>query len=172
AFGIVLQDTYLFSGTVMENIKYGRPEATGEEVYAAARAANADGFIRRLPDGYNTQLTENGANISQGQRQLLAIARVILAEPSILILDEATSSIDTRTELHIQEALLGVMQGRTSFIIAHRLNTIRDADSIMVIDRGQVAERGDHDQLMEMEGAYYRMFFNQFRNLELAGEEG
>ncbi|WP_375295221.1 ABC transporter ATP-binding protein [Paenibacillus sp.] len=172
AFGIVLQDTYLFSGTVKDNIKYGKPDATDDEVVAAARAANADVFIRRLPQGYDTVLTENGGNISQGQRQLLAIARVVLAQPSILILDEATSSIDTRTELHIQEALLNVMRDRTSFVIAHRLNTIRDADTIMVIDRGEVAERGDHEALMRREGTYYRMFYNQFRNLQNAGEEG
>jgi len=172
AFGIVLQDTYLFSGTVKENIKYGKPDAKDDEVVAAARAANADVFIRRLPQGYDTALTENGGNLSQGQRQLLAIARVVLAEPSILILDEATSSIDTRTELHIQEALLNIMKDRTSFVIAHRLNTIRDADSIMVIDRGGVAERGDHESLMRREGTYYRMFYNQFRNLQAAGEEG
>ncbi|HZG74776.1 MAG TPA: ABC transporter ATP-binding protein [Paenibacillus sp.] len=172
AFGIVLQDTYLFSGTVKENIKYGKPDATDDEVVAAARAANADVFIRRLPQGYDTALTENGGNLSQGQRQLLAIARVVLAEPAILILDEATSSIDTRTELHIQEALLNIMKDRTSFVIAHRLNTIRDADSIMVIDRGGVAERGDHESLMRREGTYYRMFYNQFRNLQAAGEEG
>lgn len=170
AFGIVLQDTYLFSGTVMDNIKYGRPDATDEEVYEAARMANADVFIRRLPNGYDTLLAENGGNISQGQRQLLAIARVILAQPSILILDEATSSIDTRTELHIQEALLGVMQDRTSFIIAHRLNTIRDADAILVIDRGEVAERGDHETLMGRNGTYRRMFRGQFENLQPAGE--
>jgi len=172
AFGIVLQDTYLFSGTVKDNIKYGKPDATDDEVVRAARAANADAFIRRLPSGYDTALTENGGNLSQGQRQLIAIARVVLAQPSILILDEATSSIDTRTELHIQEALLNVMRDRTSFVIAHRLNTIRDADTIMVIDRGEVAERGDHAALMRREGTYYRMFHNQFRNLQAAGEEG
>jgi len=170
-FGIVLQDTYLFSGTVMENIKYGRPDATDEEAVEAARMANADSFIRRLPNGYETQLAENGGNLSQGQRQLLAIARVVLAEPSILILDEATSSIDTRTELHIQEALLGVMRDRTSFIIAHRLSTIRDADTIMVVDRGEVAERGDHDSLLARGGTYARMFRNQFQNLQPAEEE-
>nr|WP_274655232.1 ABC transporter ATP-binding protein [Paenibacillus humicola] len=166
AFGIVLQDTYLFSGTIKENIKYGREDATDEEVKAAAVMANADGFIRRLPLQYDSMLSENGGNLSQGQRQLLAIARVILARPSILILDEATSSIDTRTELHIQDALLHIMQGRTSFIIAHRLNTIRDADSIMVIDRGEIVERDTHEGLLQAEGVYYRMFYNQFKNLE------
>ncbi|MDF2963266.1 MAG: putative transporter ATP-binding protein [Paenibacillus sp.] len=166
AFGIVLQDTYLFSGTIKENIKYGKSDATDEEIEAAAAMANADAFIKRLPNQYDTMLSENGGNLSQGQRQLLAIARVILAKPSILILDEATSSIDTRTELHIQDALLNIMQGRTSFIIAHRLNTIRDADTIMVIDRGEIVEQGGHDPLIKEKGTYYRMFFNQFKNIE------
>ncbi|WP_397379523.1 ABC transporter ATP-binding protein [Paenibacillus sp. YYML68] len=165
-FGIVLQDTYLFSGTIRDNIKYGKPDATDDEVVAAAKLANADAFIRRLPGGYDTLLSENAANLSQGQRQLLAIARVILAQPSILILDEATSSIDTRTELHIQEALLHMMQERTSFIIAHRLNTIRDADTIMVIDRGTVTEQGSHEELLEQRKTYYEMFHSQFRNVQ------
>ncbi|MGE6230109.1 ABC transporter ATP-binding protein [Paenibacillus chitinolyticus] len=165
-FGIVLQDTYLFSGTIKENIKYGRPDATDAEVEAAAAMANADVFINRLPAKYETLLSENGGNLSQGQRQLLAISRVILAQPSILILDEATSSIDTRTELHIQDALLKVMQDRTSFIIAHRLNTIRDADTIMVIDHGEIVEKGAHDSLIGQQGVYYRMFYNQFKNIE------
>jgi len=165
-FGFVLQDTYLFSGTIKENIKYGRPDATDEEVEEAARMANADVFIRRLPNRYETILSENGGNLSQGQRQLLAIARVILAKPALLILDEATSSIDTRTELHIQEALLKLMDSRTSFIIAHRLNTIRDANTIMVIDNGQIIEKGSHDQLMAAQGRYYQMFFNQFKNVD------
>jgi ATP-binding cassette subfamily B protein len=165
-FGIVLQDTYLFSGTIKDNIRYGRPDATDEEVTAAAALANADSFIRRLTNGYDTVLSENGGNLSQGQRQLLAIARVILAQPSILILDEATSSIDTRTELHIQEALLGLMRNRTTFIIAHRLNTIRDADMIMVIDHGEVVEKGKHDELIQMQGTYYQMFNNQFKNIQ------
>ncbi|OUS78626.1 multidrug ABC transporter ATP-binding protein [Paenibacillus sp. MY03] len=165
-FGIVLQDTYLFSGTIRDNILYGKPDATEEEMLQASRMANADAFIRRLPQGYGTELTENGGNLSQGQRQLLAIARVILAKPSILILDEATSSIDTRTELHIQEALLKVMKGRTTFIIAHRLNTIRDADAIMVIDRGKLQEKGTHDALMERRGVYYGMFDQQFKNVQ------
>jgi ATP-binding cassette subfamily B multidrug efflux pump len=169
-FGIVLQDTYLFSGTIKENIKYGKSDATDGEVEAAAAMANADVFIKRLPKQYDTLLSENGGNLSQGQRQLLAIARVILAKPSILILDEATSSIDTRTELHIQDALLNIMQGRTSFIIAHRLNTIRDADTIMVIDHGEIVEKGSHDQLIDDQGTYYRMFFNQFKNIEGALE--
>ncbi|WP_256865360.1 ABC transporter ATP-binding protein [Paenibacillus sp. 32352] len=165
-FGIVLQDTYLFSGTIKENIKYGKSDATDEEVEMAAKMANADAFIKRLPKQYDTELSENGGNLSQGQRQLLAIARVILVKPSILILDEATSSIDTRTELHIQDALLKIMEGRTSFIIAHRLNTIRDADSIMVIDHGEIVEQGSHDKLIERQGTYYQMFYNQFRNME------
>jgi len=169
-FGIVLQDTYLFSGTIRENIKYGNPDASDEDVVAAAELAGADRFIRRLPDGYDTPLAENGGNISQGQRQLLAIARVILAQPSILILDEATSSIDTRTELQIQEALFQLMKRRTSFVIAHRLNTIRDADAIMVIDRGRVAEQGSHDELMRSGKTYYEMFMNQFRNVQNAME--
>ncbi|WP_081756893.1 ABC transporter ATP-binding protein [Gorillibacterium massiliense] len=166
-FGIVLQDTYLFSGTIKENIKYGNPEATDAEVEQAAAMANADGFIRRLPLKYETLLSENGGNLSQGQRQLLAIARVMLAKPSILILDEATSSIDTRTELHIQDALLKVMQGRTSFIIAHRLNTIRDADAIMVVDHGEIVERGNHDSLVNADGPYSRMYASP---LKVAGE--
>ena len=167
-FGFVLQDTYLFSGTIKENIKYGNAAATDDEVDRAAKMANADTFIKRLPNQYDTVLTENGGNLSQGQRQLLAIARVILAKPALLILDEATSSIDTRTELHIQEALLTLMENRTSFIIAHRLNTIRDADTIMVIDHGEIIEHGNHETLMSMEGKYYHMFFNQFKNVESA----
>lgn len=162
AFGIVLQDTYLFSGTIRDNIKYGKPDATDAEMERAAALANAASFIRRLPKRYETELTENGSNLSQGQRQLLAIARVILADPSILILDEATSSIDTRTELHIQDALKGVLQDRTSFIIAHRLNTIRDADTIMVIAQGAIVESGSHDRLMASKGVYHDMFMNQF----------
>ncbi|MBT2719803.1 ABC transporter ATP-binding protein [Bacillus sp. ISL-46] len=165
-FGFVLQDTYLFSGTIKENIKYGNTKATDNEVERAAKMANADSFIKRLPNQYETVLSENGGNLSQGQRQLLAIARVILAKPALLILDEATSSIDTRTELHIQEALLTLMENRTSFIIAHRLNTIRDADTIMVIDHGEIIETGNHDTLMRQQGKYYNMFFNQFKNVE------
>ncbi|MBG9943970.1 ABC transporter ATP-binding protein [Brevibacillus formosus] len=170
SFGFVLQDTYLFSGTIKENIMYGKPDATDTEVVAAAKMANADVFINRLPMRYDTMLTENGGNLSQGQRQLLAIARVILAKPSLLILDEATSSIDTRTELNIQDALLTIMDGRTSFVIAHRLNTIRDADTIMVVDQGEIVEKGSHDELIEQKGTYYQLFYNQFKNLEAAGE--
>ena len=166
SFGFVLQDTYLFSGTIKENIKYGKPEATDAEIVAAAKMANADVFINRLPNQYDTMLSENGGNLSQGQRQLLAIARVILAKPALLILDEATSSIDTRTELHIQDALLSIMKDRTTFIIAHRLNTIRDADTIMVMDHGEIVEKGSHDALMALQGRYYHMVSNQFKNVE------
>ncbi|MBC8061218.1 MAG: ABC transporter ATP-binding protein [Clostridiaceae bacterium] len=163
-FGIVLQDTYLFSGTIKENIKYGNLEATDEEVVSAATMANADTFIRRLPMSYDALLSESGNNLSQGQRQLLAIARAILSNPSILILDEATSNVDTRTELNIQEAMLKLMKGRTCFIIAHRLSTIRDADTIMVIDKGEIAEQGSHDSLVAKKGFYYEMYHNQFEN--------
>ncbi|WP_235425159.1 ABC transporter ATP-binding protein [Heyndrickxia ginsengihumi] len=166
SFGFVLQDTYLFSGTIKENIKYGNPDATDDEVEEAARMAHADVFINRMPNRYDTVLSENGGNLSQGQRQLLAIARVFLAKPALLILDEATSSIDTRTELHIQDALLSIMKNRTSFIIAHRLNTIRDADTIMVIDDGEIIEKGSHEDLMKLQGRYYQMFDNQFKNVE------
>lgn len=164
-FGIVLQDTYLFAGTIKENIKYGTFEATDEEIQRAAAMANADTFIKRLPKGYDTLLSESGSNLSQGQRQLIAIARAILANPSILILDEATSSVDTRTELHIQEAMLKLMKGRTSFIIAHRLSTIRDADIIMVIDNGEIVEKGNHDELINSKGVYNKLYYSQFKNL-------
>ncbi|MFD2333349.1 ABC transporter ATP-binding protein [Cohnella sp. GCM10020058] len=162
AFGVVLQDTYLFSGTIRDNIKYGNPGASDDEMTEAARLVGADAFVRRLPGRYDTQLAENGGSLSQGQKQLLAIARVMLARPSILILDEATSSVDTRTELQIQEALLTVMKGRTSFVIAHRLNTIRGADQILVVADGGIAERGTHEALLARKGAYYRMFESQF----------
>lgn len=164
-FGIVLQDTYLFSGTIKENIKYGKLDATDEEVERASAMANADVFIKRLPKGYDTMLSESGSNLSQGQRQLLAIARAILADPSILILDEATSSVDTRTELHIQEAMLKLMKGRTSFIIAHRLSTIRDADMIMVIDGGEIVEKGSHEELINTNGTYHKLYYSQFKNI-------
>lgn len=164
--GLVLQDAYLFSDTIRENIRYGRLDATDEEIEEAAKLANAHRFIRQLPNGYDTMLAPGGSNLSQGQRQLLTIARAVLANPAILILDEATSSIDTRTEQHIQEALLHLMRGRTSFIIAHRLNTIRDADEIMVIDQGRIVEKGSHDELFSRQGRYYRMFVQQFKNLE------
>jgi len=161
--GIVLQDTFLFSNSVMENIRYGRLDASDEECIAAAKLANADHFIRRLPNGYDTELSERGSNLSQGQRQLLAIARAVLADPRILILDEATSSVDTRTEVHIQEALLRLMEGRTSFVIAHRLSTIRNADKILVIDNGRIIERGTHDELLAQRGFYHNMYMSQFR---------
>lgn len=164
-FGIVLQDTYLFSGTIKENIKYGKLDATDEEVEKAAAMANADVFIKRLPKGYDTILSESGSNLSQGQRQLLAISRAILSNTPILILDEATSSVDTRTELHIQEAMLKLMEGRTSFIIAHRLSTIRDADTIMVVDKGGIMEKGNHDNLIKSGGVYHDMYYGQFKNL-------
>lgn len=163
--GIVLQDTFLFAETVMENIRYGRLDATDEEVREAAKLANADGFIRSLPEGYHTELSERGSNLSEGQRQLLAIARAILADPAILILDEATSSVDTRTEVGIQAALLKLMEGRTSFVIAHRLSTIRNADQILVINEGRLIERGNHQQLLEAKGFYYNLYTSQFKGL-------
>jgi ATP-binding cassette subfamily B multidrug efflux pump len=169
--GIVLQDTFLFAGTVIDNIRYGRLDATDDEVIAAAKLANADQFIHRLPHGYATPLSERGSNLSQGQRQLLAIARALLANPSILILDEATSSVDTRTEQHIQEAMLRLMTGRTSFVIAHRLSTIRDADQILVIDRGEIVERGTHAELLEWQGFYARLYASQFRGGAQAANE-
>lgn len=161
--GLVLQENFLFADTVLENIRYGRLEATDEDVMVAARLANADHFIHRLPHGYQTVLTERGSNLSQGQRQLLAIARAVLADPDILILDEATSNVDTRTEKHLQEALLRLMQGRTSFVIAHRLSTIRDADQVLVIHDGEIIERGDHQSLLAQGGFYYRLYMSQFK---------
>ncbi|GAB4471414.1 MAG: ABC transporter ATP-binding protein [Anaerolineales bacterium] len=161
--GIVLQDTYLFSTTVMENIRYGRLDASDEEVIRAAVMAEADSFIRRLPQGYQTLLSERAGNLSQGQRQMIAIARAILADPAILILDEATSSVDTRTEARIQKALLRLMQGRTSFVIAHRLRTIRDADLVVVIRDGEIVEQGAHRQLLALKGFYYTLYQSQFR---------
>ena len=163
SLGIVLQDTFLFADSVMENIRYGRLDASDEEVIAAAKLANADTFIHRLPQRYKTPLSERGSNLSLGQRQLLAIARAILANPSILILDEATSSVDTRTEKHIQEALLRLMEGRTSFVIAHRLSTIRDADAILVINQGEIIERGTHQYLLEQKGFYHNLYISQFK---------
>jgi len=161
--GVVLQDVFLFSGSVMDNIRYGRLEATDEEVIEAARLANADSFIRRLPQGYETELSERAGNLSQGQRQLLSIARAIVADPSILILDEATSSVDTRTEIQIQEALGRLMEGRTSFVIAHRLSTIRNADQVLVINNGEIVERGTHEELLEKRGFYYNLYMSQFK---------
>ena len=160
--GIVLQDTFLFSGTVMDNIRYGDLEAADDEVVAAAKLANADWFIRRLPLGYQASVSEQGHNFSQGQRQLLAIARAVLANPRILILDEATSSVDTRTEINIQEALLRLMAGRTAFVIAHRLSTIRQADQVLVIDDGRLIEQGDHQSLLAQRGFYYNLYMSQF----------
>jgi ATP-binding cassette, subfamily B, multidrug efflux pump len=165
--GIVLQDTYLFSGTVMENIRYGRLDASDDEVIAAATLANADHFIRLLPHGYRTEVSERGNNFSQGQRQLLAIARAVLADPRILILDEATSSVDTRTELQIQEALLRLMEGRTAFVIAHRLSTIRNADQVLFIYDHRVVERGTHDELLALGGYYADLYQSQYRRLEM-----
>lgn len=165
--GIVLQDTFLFADTVMENIRYGRLDATDEEVVQAAKLANADRFIRYLPESYHTELSERGSNLSQGQRQLLSIARAILAEPAILILDEATSSVDTRTEVEIQKALLNLMSGRTSFVIAHRLSTIRNADQILVINEGKLIERGKHETLLEEKGFYYNLYTSQFKGLSV-----
>jgi len=161
--GIVLQDTFLFSESVLENIRYGRLDATDEECIEAAKLANADQFIRRLPRGYDMELSERGSNLSLGQRQLLAIARAILADPGILILDEATSSVDTRTEVRIQEALLRLMEGRTSFVIAHRLSTIRDADKVLVINDGRIIERGTHDELLAQGGFYHNLYMSQFK---------
>jgi ATP-binding cassette subfamily B protein len=164
--GIVLQDSFLFSDTVMENIRFGRPDATDEEVFAAAKLAHADRFIERMPEGYQTELGERGTGLSLGQRQLLAIARAALADPQILILDEATSSVDTRTERLIQAALEKLLHGRTSFVIAHRLSTIRNADQVIVIDQGKIVERGTHDSLLAAKGFYHDLYMSQFRREE------
>lgn len=161
-FGMVLQDTWLFSGTIRENIAYGKKDATDEEVIAAAKAADAHSFIRRLPDGYNTKLSDSGDNLSQGQKQLLTIARVMLVDPPMLILDEATSNIDTRTELRIQKAFLKMMEGRTSFVIAHRLSTIKESDLILIMENGNVVESGTHDELLKKDGYYTRLYNSQF----------
>jgi ATP-binding cassette subfamily B protein len=165
SFGIVLQDTYLFSGTVSDNIRYGRLDATDAEVRAAAVTSGADSFISRLENGYNSELSESGGGLSEGQRQLIAIARAVLMDPPILILDEATSSVDTRTEKRIQQAMRELMNGRTCFIIAHRLSTISEADVIMVIDGGRIVERGRHDELLAQNGYYSRLYYSQFNNI-------
>ena len=162
SLGIVLQDTHLFTGTVADNIRYGKLDATDDEVKAAAKLANADTFIKHLPNGYNTKITGDGANLSQGQRQLLAIARAAIANPPVLILDEATSSIDTRTEALVQEGMDKLMEGRTVFVIAHRLSTIKNSDVIMVMEQGRIIERGSHDDLIEKKGKYYQLYTGAF----------
>ena len=162
SLGIVLQDTHLFTGTVMDNIRYGKLDATDEECVNAARLANADSFIRRLPDGYETVLTGDGGSLSQGQRQLLAIARAAVADPPVLILDEATSSIDTRTESLVQAGMDALMKGRTTFVIAHRLSTIRNSDCIMVMEQGRIIERGSHDEMIGRKGRYYQLYTGNF----------
>ena len=159
---MVLQDTHLFTGTVEENIRYGKLDATHEEIVRAAKIANADSFITRLPDGYNTMLTGDGSNLSQGQRQLLAIARAAVADPPVLILDEATSSIDTRTEHLIEKGMDSLMQGKTVFVIAHRLSTVRNSNAIMVLENGEIIEKGDHDTLLKEKGKYYKLYTGQF----------
>ena len=160
--GMVLQDAVLFEGTIMENIRYGRLDATDDDVLAASRATYVDRFVRSLPDGYQTIISDEASNISAGERQLVTIARAFLAEPALLILDEATSSVDTRTEVLVQEAMAALRAERTSFVIAHRLSTIRDAHTILVMEDGSIVEQGNHDQLMESQGAYYRLFMSQF----------
>ena len=162
SFGMVLQDTWLFHGTIRENIAYGRLDATEAEIQAAADAAHVDHFVRTLPDGYDTVIDDDATNVSAGEKQLLTIARAFLADPPILILDEATSSVDTRTEVLIQRAMERLMEGRTTFVIAHRLSTIRDADTILVMDRGPIVEQGTHDELLARRGAYFELYQSQF----------
>jgi ATP-binding cassette subfamily B protein len=166
-FGMVLQDTWLYNDTILENIRYGKPNASDEEVIAAAKAAHVDHFVRTLPEGYNLVLNEEVTNISQGQKQLLTIARAFVIDPSMLILDEATSSVDTRTEILIQEAMEKLMKGRTSFIIAHRLSTIRNADWILVMDDGDIVEQGKHEELLERKGFYAELYYSQFETAEV-----
>ena len=163
SLGAVLQDTHLFTGTIMDNIRYGRLDATDEECIAAAKSANAHSFIRRLPEGYHTMVTGDGANLSQGQRQLLAIARAAVADPPVMILDEATSSIDTRTEALIQQGMDALMEGRTVFVIAHRLSTVRNSNCIVVIEHGEIEEKGSHEHLLKEKGRYYRLYTGQFQ---------
>jgi ATP-binding cassette subfamily B protein len=162
SLGIVLQETNLFTGTVMDNIRYGRLEATDEECIEAAKLSGADDFITRLPNGYETELTNNGANLSQGQRQLIAIARAAVADPPVMILDEATSSIDTRTEAIVQKGMDRLMEGRTVFVIAHRLSTVKNSDVIMVLENGRIIERGDHNKLISEKGTYYKLYTGAF----------
>ena len=162
SLGIVLQDTHLFTGTIADNIRFGKLDATQEEIEKAARIANADSFIRRLPKGYDTMVTSDGENLSQGQRQLLAIARAAVADPPVLILDEATSSVDTRTEALIEKGMDQLMEGRTVFVIAHRLSTVRNANAIMVLEHGQIMERGDHEDLLAQKGRYYQLYHGMF----------
>lgn len=159
---MVIQDTHLFTGTIAENIRYGKLDATDEEVIRAAELANADSFIRRLPDGYNTMLYSDGSNLSQGQRQLLAIARAAISQPPVLILDEATSSIDTRTERLIEKGMDAIMDGRTVFVIAHRLSTVRNSKAIMVLEQGSIIERGSHEELLELKGRYYQLYTGMY----------
>ena len=162
SLGIVLQDVSLFTGTIMENIRYGKLDATDDEVYAAAKLANADGFIQMLPDGYDTVIGNEGSSLSQGQRQLISIARAAVADPPVMILDEATSSIDTRTESIVQKGMDRLMQGRTVFVIAHRLSTIQNSDVIMVLDKGKIIERGNHEDLIKQKGKYYQLYTGAF----------
>ena len=162
SLAVVLQDTHLFTGTIADNIRFGKLDATDEEVVAAAKLANAHSFIRRLPKGYDTPVTGDGKNLSQGQRQLLAIARAAIADPPVLILDEATSSIDTRTEALIEKGMDRLMEGRTVFVIAHRLSTVRNADAIIVLEQGQIVERGSHQELLDQKGEYYQLYNGMF----------
>jgi ATP-binding cassette subfamily B protein len=165
--GMVLQDTWLFHGTIRENIAYGRPEATEDDILEAARATFVDRFVHSLPDGYDTVIDDEGGNVSAGEKQLMTIARAFLADPSLLILDEATSSVDTRTELLVQHAMAALRSDRTSFVIAHRLSTIRDADLILVMEHGQIVEQGNHEQLIALDGAYAKLYNSQFAGADL-----